>query len=72
MLNNLKYKIKTHIKYHISEVKHNPADFGKNCLGNGKHKDIFGRLILCQCDECDSAIGCLVSKDNYNIIYDKE
>ena len=36
-----------------------PGNGGKDCLGNGLHYDEDGKLIECQCDECDHLITCL-------------
>ena len=48
----------------------NPNDFGVNCLYNGEHKDIFGRIIECECDNCDYAIGCIIPEDyELSLIY---
>ena len=36
-----------------------PGEEGKNCLGNGEHRDDNGKLIECCCDECDYYCCCL-------------
>ncbi len=38
-----------------------PGNSGKNCSGNGFHKDSNCDLIECCCDECDYMICCLPS-----------
>ena len=35
-----------------------PGNNGKNCKGNGKHKDFKGKILECCCDECDYLICC--------------
>ena len=35
-----------------------PGDMGKNCPGNGLHKDEQGEWKECCCDECDYMICC--------------
>ncbi len=36
-----------------------PGNNGKNCFGNGTHRNRSGALIECRCDECDYLICCL-------------
>lgn len=45
-----------HIKVNI---KINPISHGKNCQGNGKHKDNNGKILPCLCDECDYLMYCV-------------
>ena len=42
----------------ISGITLTPGNFGKNCQGNGKHRDIKGSLIECCCDECNYLLCC--------------
>lgn len=36
-----------------------PGNFGKNCPGNGRHRNIKGKLLECCCDECGYMLCCL-------------
>ena len=40
-------------------VKYIPGNGGKDCPSNGEHKDAFGNIIECQCDECDYYLCCI-------------
>lgn len=42
----------------ITGITLTPGNEGEYCLGNGKHKDVFGNLIDCCCDECDWFLEC--------------
>lgn len=42
----------------VTGVPLTPGNEGEYCLGNGKHKDVFGDLIDCCCDECDWFLEC--------------
>ena len=46
----------------ITGIKLIPGNFGRNCPGNGKHRDIRGKLLECCCDECDYML-CCINKD---------
>lgn len=35
-----------------------PGNGGKDCPGNGLHKDAQGNVIECCCEECDHWIDC--------------
>lgn len=41
-----------------SGVRLTPGNFGKDCLGNGKHLTKRGKRIECCCDECDYLLCC--------------
>ncbi len=45
-----------------SKIKLMPANYGRDCIGNGKHKNEEGKIIECLCDECDYMICCLIMK----------
>ena len=57
-----------------------PGNGGKDCPGDGRHRDKRGKIIECCCDECDFLICCLEgsSCDNceidceYNVSKDKK
>lgn len=36
-----------------------PGNLGKDCLGNGEHKDKYGKPIELCCDECDYMLCCI-------------
>ena len=36
-----------------------PGDGGRNCPGNGEHRDADGNLIEICCDECDYLMCCM-------------
>ena len=38
-----------------------PGNQGKNCPGNGLHRDPWGQSIECCCDECNYALCCTES-----------
>jgi len=40
-----------------------PGNYGKDCPGNGLHKDSNGNIIECLCDECDFLLCC--TEENY-------
>jgi len=42
----------------VTGVELTPGNFGKNCLGNGKHFDKNGEPIECCCEECDYLLCC--------------
>lgn len=42
----------------VTGITLTPGNGGKNCLGNGKHKDMFGNTIECCCDECNYYLCC--------------
>lgn len=42
----------------ITGIKLTPGNYGKNCKGNGEHRDWRGRVIECCCDECDYYMCC--------------
>ena len=42
----------------VSGVTLYPGDGGRECLGNGQHRDEKGHLIECCCDECDYLLCC--------------
>ena len=42
----------------VTGVELTPGNFGKDCLGNGKHIDANGDIIECCCDECDYLMCC--------------
>ena len=42
----------------VTGVELTPGNFGKNCLGNGKHFDKNGEPIECCCEECDYYLEC--------------
>lgn len=44
----------------ITGVELTPGNRGKDCLGNGEHRDSNGNIIECCCDECDYLICCTV------------
>ena len=35
-----------------------PGNRGKDCYGNGEHRDKDGYIIECCCDECDYFLEC--------------
>ena len=41
------------------DFKYVPGNGGRDCPGDGRHKDAFGNLIECQCDECDFLLCCI-------------
>ena len=43
----------------ITAIVLTPGNYGKNCLGNGSHKNLFGKYIECCCDECGYMMCCL-------------
>lgn len=43
----------------VTGIKLTPGNFGKNCLGNGRHRNIKGKLLECCCDECGYMLCCL-------------
>ena len=43
-----------------------PGNYGKNCPGNGKHYDGNGKLIECECDECNNFLLCI--DDNFRLV----
>ena len=45
------------------EIPLMPGNYGKNCPGNGKHYDGNGKLIECECDECNNFLLCI--DDNF-------
>ena len=45
-----------------SKIELMPANYGRDCIGNGKHKNEEGKIIECLCDECDYMICCLIMK----------
>ena len=67
MFDNIKYYF-THKTKHI---KLTPGNNGINCLGNGEKKDIFGRQIDCQCDNCDFAFGCIIPLEELEELHRK-
>ena len=44
---------------YVTKIKLTPGNWGKDCLGNGKHYDEMGDLIECCCDECDYLMCCV-------------
>lgn len=41
-----------------------PGNLGADCPGDGAHKDAWGEIIECCCDECDYMLCCLESHDS--------
>lgn len=42
----------------VTGVELTPGNGGKDCKGNGMHKDKDGNIIECCCDECDYMVLC--------------
>lgn len=40
-----------------------PGNGGVNCPYNGEHTDEYGKIIECQCDECDYLMCCIEEID---------
>ena len=47
----------------VSGVRLTPGNNGRDCVGNGKHYDAYGKLIDCLCDECDYMMCCFMVND---------
>lgn len=48
----------------ITGIELLPGNGGKDCLGNGKHKDANGNHIEICCDECDYLLCCISETNN--------
>ncbi len=42
----------------VTGVVLTPGNFGRECSGNGFHKNEYGETIECCCDECDYLLCC--------------
>ena len=49
----------------VTGVKLVPGNNGRDCYGNGEHRDMFGNIIECCCDECDYLLCCTEDKISY-------
>lgn len=42
----------------ITGIELIPGNEGKDCPGNGEHKDKYGNFLQCCCDECSYMMCC--------------
>ncbi len=54
------------------KIQLSPGNYGKDCLGNGKHFDNKGELIECECDECNFMLLCIDKNFKGKTLTEKE
>ncbi len=52
----------------VTGIRLTPGNNGRDCAGNGEHRDIFGNIIECCCDECDYLLCCMEDNLLYSCI----
>ncbi len=71
-MHNCKKKLRKIEFLDVTGVVLTPSYHGKDCKGNGLHKDEHGNVIECCCDECDFLICCNCDEDYCDMCEDEE